>query len=146
MPERFLVFIPAYNCEKQVPRVLNQLLDRQVAAMVTECTWSITAPPTAPKPPCKAGCRPTRRPRSACCATTRTMPGRHHKVAFQYAVQHNFDYLIVLHGDDQGDIRDVLPWYTAAATASMIAALAPVLCRKAASRLQHSACGGQLWL
>ena len=32
-----------------------------------------------------------------------------HKVAFQYAVQHNFDYLIVLHGDDQGDIRDVLP-------------------------------------
>ena len=37
MPERFLVFIPAYNCEKQVPRVLNQLLDRQVAAMVTEC-------------------------------------------------------------------------------------------------------------
>ena len=36
MPERFLVFIPAYNCEKQVPRVLNQLLDRQVAAMVTE--------------------------------------------------------------------------------------------------------------
>ena len=37
MPERFLVFIPAYNCEKQVPRVLNQLLDYQVAAMVTEC-------------------------------------------------------------------------------------------------------------
>lgn len=37
MPERFLVFIPAYNCEKQMPRVLNQLLDRQVAAMVTEC-------------------------------------------------------------------------------------------------------------
>ena len=37
MPERFLVFIPAYNCEKQVPRVLNQLLDGQVAAMVTEC-------------------------------------------------------------------------------------------------------------
>ena len=37
MPERFLVFIPAYNCEKQVPRVLNQLLDCQVAAMVTEC-------------------------------------------------------------------------------------------------------------
>ena len=35
--------------------------------------------------------------------------GGSHKVAFQYAVQHNFDYLIVLHGDDQGDIRDVLP-------------------------------------
>ena len=76
MPERFLVFIPAYNCEKQVPRVLNQLLDRQVAAMVTECI----------------------------VVNNRSTDG-----TFRYAVQHNFDYLIVLHGDDQGDIRDVLP-------------------------------------
>ena len=135
MPERFLVFIPAYNCEKQVPRVLNQLLDRQVAAMVTECivvnnrstdgteaavqSW-MQAHPQAPV-------RLLRNDQNYGL-------GGSHKVAFQYAVQHNFDYLIVLHGDDQGDIRDVLPWYTAAATVSMIAALAPVLCRKAASR------------
>ena len=57
MPERFLVFIPAYNCEKQVPRVLNQLLDRQVAAMVTECivvnnrSKLDAGPPAGPGPP-----------------------------------------------------------------------------------------------
>ena len=55
MPERFLVFIPAYNCEKQVPRVLNQLLDCQVAAMVTECivvnNRSTEGPPAGPGPP-----------------------------------------------------------------------------------------------
>ena len=59
MPERFLVFIPAYNCEKQVPRVLNQLLDRQVAAMVTECIV--------------VNNRSTDGTEAACCATTRTM-------------------------------------------------------------------------
>ena len=95
MPERFLVFIPAYNCEKQVPRVLNQLLDCQVAAMVTECivvnnrstdgteaavqSW-MQAHPQAPV-------RLLRNDQNYGL-------GGSHKVAFQYAVQHNFDYPI----------------------------------------------------
>ena len=49
MPERFLVFIPAYNCEKQVPRVLNQLLDRQVAG---------PGPPAAQRPELWPGRQP----------------------------------------------------------------------------------------
>ena len=36
--------------------------------------------------------------------------GGSHKVAFQYAVKNNFDYVIVLHGDDQGDISNILPY------------------------------------
>src|SRR5699024_2117559 len=35
--------------------------------------------------------------------------GGSHKVAFNYAIQNNFDYVIVLHGDDQGNIEDLLP-------------------------------------
>lgn len=35
--ERLLIFIPAYNCEKQVPRVLSQLLDPHVLPWVGEC-------------------------------------------------------------------------------------------------------------
>ena len=35
--EKLLVFIPAYNCEKQVPRVLDQLLDARVAPWVGAC-------------------------------------------------------------------------------------------------------------
>lgn len=110
MAERFLVFIPAYNCERQVTRVLNQLLDRQVAALTAECIvvnnrstdgteaavqgW-MKAHPDAPV-------RLLRNDKNYGL-------GGSHKVAFQYAVRHGFDYLIVLHGDDQGDIRDVLP-------------------------------------
>jgi hypothetical protein len=36
-------------------------------------------------------------------------PGRVHKAAFHYANEHGFDYLVVLHGDDQADIRDLMP-------------------------------------
>mgnify|MGYP000618520139 CR=1 FL=1 len=35
--EKLLIFIPAYNCEKQVPRVLSQLLDPHVLPWVGEC-------------------------------------------------------------------------------------------------------------
>ena len=37
MPDRILLFIPAYNCEKQVPRVLDQLLDPEVSGFVSGC-------------------------------------------------------------------------------------------------------------
>lgn len=54
--EKLLIFIPAYNCEKQVPRVLSQLLDPHVLPWVGECIvvnnrlhrW-------APRPPCRIG-------------------------------------------------------------------------------------------
>ena len=32
--EKLLIFIPAYNCEKQVPRVLSQRLDPHVLPWV----------------------------------------------------------------------------------------------------------------
>jgi glycosyltransferase involved in cell wall biosynthesis len=34
--------------------------------------------------------------------------GGSHKAAFRYAIEHNFDYLLVLHGDDQADIHDLI--------------------------------------
>ena len=36
--------------------------------------------------------------------------GGSHKVAFGYAVDNGFDYVILLHGDDQGDISNILPY------------------------------------
>ena len=36
--------------------------------------------------------------------------GGSHKVAFDYAIKNKYDYLIVLHGDDQGNIKDILPY------------------------------------
>jgi len=36
--------------------------------------------------------------------------GGSHKVAFDYAERNGFDYAIILHGDDQGRIADVVPY------------------------------------
>ncbi|WP_096736296.1 dolichyl-phosphate mannose synthase [Brachyspira sp. G79] len=36
--------------------------------------------------------------------------GGSHKVAFNYAIENNYDYIIVLHGDDQGSIKDIVPY------------------------------------
>jgi hypothetical protein len=35
--------------------------------------------------------------------------GGSHKVAIQYARDHRFNHIVVLHGDDQGSITDILP-------------------------------------
>ena len=110
MPDRFLLFIPAYNCEKQVPRVLDQLLDPKVSGFVSETivvnnrstdgteaavlAWMAAHPNT-----------PVRLLRN----NENYGLGGSHKVAFQYAVRHGYDYLVVLHGDDQGDARDLYP-------------------------------------
>ena len=108
--EKLLVFIPAYNCEKQVPRVLSQLLDARIAPWVGECIvvnnrstdgtedaarrW-MAAHPAAP----------VRLLRN----NENYGLGGSHKVAFGYAVAHGYDHLVVLHGDDQGAIADLLP-------------------------------------
>ncbi|MDD4849061.1 MAG: glycosyltransferase family 2 protein [Gemmiger sp.] len=110
MAEKILVFIPAYNCEKQLPRVLNQLLDAEVQQKIQRCIvvnnrstdgteaavegW-LAAHPGAPV--------------SLLRNDENYGLGGSHKVAFGYAVAHGYDYLVVLHGDDQGDIRDLLP-------------------------------------
>jgi dolichol-phosphate mannosyltransferase len=35
--------------------------------------------------------------------------GGSHKVAFNYALDHGFDHCLVLHGDDQASVSDILP-------------------------------------
>lgn len=108
--EKLLVFIPAYNCEKQVTRVLSQLLDKRIAPWVGECIvvnnrstdgteaavqdWMARhpdAPVSLLRNDCNYGL------------------GGSHKVAFGYAAAHGYAHLVVLHGDDQGAIADLLP-------------------------------------
>jgi len=35
--------------------------------------------------------------------------GGSQKVGFNFAIDHHFDYVVILHGDDQGDIQDLFP-------------------------------------
>lgn len=109
MEEKILLFIPAYNCENQIPRVLAQL-DGEVMGWIGRVLV--------------VNNRSTDGTEAAVGAFMEKHPGLpltllrndenyglggSHKVAFRYAIENGFEYVAVLHGDDQGDIKDLLP-------------------------------------
>lgn len=106
--ERMLLFIPMYNCEKQIVRVLDQLKGKtasyfdevilvnnqstdhgEEAAMKWLQENSVEMPVTILKNRDNYGL------------------GGSHKVAIRYALEHGFTYLAVLHGDDQGELSNL---------------------------------------
>ena len=108
---RILLFIPMYNCEKQIPRVLSQIND-EVCNFITECivvnNISTDNSETSVKDFLTA--HPVDIPVKLLRNRRNYSLGGSHKVAFNYALNHGFDYVIVLHGDDQGDVHDLLPY------------------------------------
>lgn len=109
MSERILVFIPMYNCERQIGRVLGQF-DPAVQRLFDEIIVIDN--------------RSTDGSRSAAAAAARSIAGipvrvllndrnfglgGSHKVGFDYALRNGFDHVVMLHGDDQGSIRDLVP-------------------------------------
>ena len=108
---KILLFIPMYNCEKQIVRVLSQLTD-EVCTYFSEVIV--------------VNNRSTDNGENAVInylqdhvvsCKVRLLRndenyglGGSHKVAFQYAVDNGFDYVVVLHGDDQGSIENLLPY------------------------------------
>ncbi|WP_428074520.1 glycosyltransferase family 2 protein [Candidatus Avelusimicrobium luingense] len=110
MNPKILVFIPMYNCEKQITRVLAQFTP-QIQSFITEILV--------------VNNRSTDNGEQAVIEFAKSHPqlpltllrnkdnyglGGSHKVAFAYACKNGFDYVIVLHGDDQGDIANLLPY------------------------------------
>lgn len=109
-PPRILVFIPAYNCAPQIPRVIAQFtpdIQALFACVAVVDNRSKDGTLDAAKD-----------------ALAATLPvskyllirnrennglGGSHKVAFNLAFDQGFTHLVVLHGDDQGSISDLVP-------------------------------------
>lgn len=108
-PERILVFIPAYNCALQIGRVLAQFAavppGQFAEILILDNGSKDGTPETA-----LAAARGVQ-----CCSVTVARNranynlGGSHKAAFAYAASRGYSHVVVLHGDDQGDIRDLLP-------------------------------------
>ena len=107
---KILLFIPMYNCERQIIRVLAQFDDmtlkyiNQILIINNKSTDNgedavIHYAKLHPKLPLKL-----------LRNHENYGSGGSHKIAFNYAIDHNFDYIIVLHGDDQGNIHDIIPY------------------------------------
>lgn len=107
--DKILLFIPAYNCEKQITRVLGQL-DSEIMKYITEViVINNRSTDNTEKVILDFIGRHEDFPIKLLRNHENYGLGGSHKVAFDYAIQNNFDYVIVLHGDAQGDIYDFLP-------------------------------------
>ncbi len=108
---KILLFIPMYNCEKQIVRVLGQLTE-EVCGYLSEAI--IVNNRSTDNGESVVRQYLSKHKLSVKCSLLRNDDnyglGGSHKVAFQYAMDHGFDYVIVLHGDDQGDIANILPY------------------------------------
>lgn len=107
---KMLLFIPMYNCQKQIVRVLDQLTERAGAwfeEVIIVNNRSTDEGEQVVKERLKRGDLPCRGSLLRNCENYGL--GGSHKVAFAYAIEHGFDYIAVLHGDDQGHLEDLLP-------------------------------------
>lgn len=107
--EKILLFIPAYNCEKQIVRVLDQLtapIMAFISKVIVVNNQSTDNTETAVLDYMHSHAN---MPITLLRNKDNYGLGGSHKVAFAYALEHGYDYVIVLHGDDQGSISDILP-------------------------------------
>jgi glycosyltransferase involved in cell wall biosynthesis len=109
MSDRILVFIPCYNCEPQIRRVLEQFVDLHDAPIdellvvdngSRDGTVQAAVEALARLPDVRA---------TVVRNVANYNLGGSHKAAFRYAADQGFTHVIVLHGDDQASIADVLP-------------------------------------
>ena len=109
--DKILLFIPMYNCEKQIVRVLDQLTPH-VCELLSEVII-VNNRSTDNGEKAVSEYLDTHE-KSVKLSLLRNQEnyglGGSHKVAFKYAREHGFDYVIVLHGDDQGDISNIVPY------------------------------------
>lgn len=105
-----LLFIPCYNCQKQIDRVLSKLPEKiheyfKEILIVNNCSTDNTYHIikdffNGHKYNIKINLIDNKQNYGL---------GGSHKIAFDYACKNNFDNIAVLHGDDQADINDIIP-------------------------------------
>lgn len=102
------VYIPAYNCQNQIVKVLDKVLDNQDffndIYLIDNCSTDKTVHYAKQKEN-KFG------KKLNIIVNPRNLGyGGTHKVIFNDALEKNIDYALVLHGDDQADINDFIPF------------------------------------
>jgi glycosyltransferase involved in cell wall biosynthesis len=108
--EKILIFIPMYHCEKQISRVLAQF-GSDILPLFTEIIIVDNGSRDQSLNVARTAIEKIPNAKIQLLMNNENYGlGGSHKVAFDYAIKHEFDYIIVLHGDDQGNIHDLVPY------------------------------------
>lgn len=110
--DKILLFIPAYNCEKQIVRVLDQLSPVMLAYISRVLVVNNRSTDGTQQAVIDYKIAHPYLPITLLKNKENYGLGGSHKVAFKYAMENNYDYVIVLHGDDQGRLSDFQPVLT----------------------------------
>lgn len=109
--KKILLFIPMYNCEKQIVRVLGQL-DEEIQSYISKVIVVNNRSTDHGEQAVQEyiDSQKIHIPIALLRNDENYGLGGSHKAAFAYAMENGFDYVIVLHGDDQGHINNILPY------------------------------------
>jgi len=109
--DKILLFIPMYNCEKQIIRVLGQLTE-EVCSYLSEVIVVNNRSTDGGEKAVEKYLQEVGLPIKVSLLRNDENYGfgGSHKVAFDFAIKNGFDYMIILHGDDQGNISDLVPY------------------------------------
>lgn len=106
--KKTLIFIPAYNCQPQIGRVLRRLSEYHSyfqGILIIDNRSEDETLQEAVKTAKELGLINT----TILINNKNVSLGGSHKVAFRFSLDNDYDRLIVLHGDDQADFGDIIP-------------------------------------
>lgn len=107
---KILIFIPMYNCEKQISRVISQF-DEDTQKLFDEILIVDNISEDNSLKSAEESLKKLNNIKTTLIQNKENVSlGGSHKVAFNYAIENNYDYIIVLHGDDQGSIKDIISY------------------------------------
>ena len=105
--DKKLLFIPAYNCQEQILRLINNLKPEHISnfdkILIIDNLSEDHTSKYAKQAVLNKGFKNFLIIRNS----KNYGLGGSHKIAFKYAIQNNYDFCCVIHGDDQGDINDL---------------------------------------
>jgi glycosyltransferase involved in cell wall biosynthesis len=110
--KKVLLFIPVYNCEKQIYRVLNKLLSID-SKIKYDCIIINNNSNDKTINNINNFFKKERFKNKFCILKNKKNYGLGGsvKIAFNYAIKKKYDYLIMSQGDDQGDPRELFKFY-----------------------------------
>ncbi len=105
---KLLIFVPCFRCENQIERVIYKIKTSGLRADIL-LVDNISPDDTLQKAKSSL-IQEDLRPGIILKNQENYSLGGSHKVAFNYALENNYSHVIVLHGDDQADINDLVPF------------------------------------